>query len=89
MLRKVHVEKIAHAITASLAAEHHLKAAEEAVAGRIISLIGENMDAERALDDEAHKLLDKNRKMIGGDIDESRAFAMIKKQLAKQKGFTL
>lgn len=88
-LRRVHIEKIAHTVAAYLASLKHLKASEEAVAGRIVSLLTENMDAERALDMEAHKLMDKNRKLMGTDIDESRAFAMIKKQLAKQKGFAL
>ncbi len=88
-LRKVHIEKISHAITSKLAENKSILVAEEAVLGRISSILTENMEKERAIEDEAHKLLDKNRKAIGDDIDESKAFMMIKKQLAKQKNFVL
>ncbi|PIR17072.1 MAG: hypothetical protein COV46_05790 [Deltaproteobacteria bacterium CG11_big_fil_rev_8_21_14_0_20_49_13] len=88
-LRKVHIEKIVHAITSKLVEDKSLLVAEEAVLGRISSILNENMEKERAIEDEAHKLLDQNRKAIGGDIDESKAFMMIKKQLAKQRGFIL
>jgi hypothetical protein len=47
------------------------------------------MDEERAIEDEAHRLLEKNRRAFAGDIDEQKAFQLIKKQIAKQKGFTL
>ncbi|MBI2092921.1 MAG: DUF507 family protein [Deltaproteobacteria bacterium] len=88
-LRKVHIEKIAKKLAAQFKASNATLASEDAVFGRIASLLTSNMEAERALEDEAHKLLDKNRRTIGGDIDEQKAFMMIKKQLAKQKNFTL
>lgn len=88
-LRKIHIEKLAHSISGFFAESGQLKASPDAVSNRIISVLSENMDMERRLDDEAHKLLEKNRKMMGMDIDEQKAFFMIKKQLAKQKGFVL
>lgn len=88
-LRKIHVEKIAKLLTTHLVAQKMLAVSEEALHGRIVSLLNANMDAERALDEEAHNLLDKNRKAIGDAIDEQKAFSLIKKQLAKQKNFTL
>ena len=88
-LRKIHIEKISHAITSKLVENKSLLASEEAVFGRISSILTENMEKERAIEDEAHKLLDKNRKTFAGDIDEAKAFMMIKKQLAKQKNFVL
>lgn len=89
MLRKVHIEKISRAIAFQFASMKELVATEDVVRGRIVALLTANMDAERMLDDEAHKLLDKNRRATGDDIDEQKAFAMIKKQLAKQKNFIL
>jgi hypothetical protein len=62
---------------------------EEAVLGRITSLLTANMEAERAIEDEAHRLLDKNRKIMGADIDEQKALMRIKRQLAKQRNFVL
>lgn len=88
-LRKIHIEKISSSITGHLTALKALKVAAEAVTARISSIISANMDAEHALDDEAHKLLDKNRKTMGCDIDEQKAFTMIKKQLAKRGNFVL
>jgi hypothetical protein len=52
-------------------------------------ILTDNMEQERAIEDEAHKLLDKSRKMMGGEIDEQKAFMLIKKQLAKQRNFVL
>ena len=89
MLRKVHIEKISRTIALQFASMKGLIATEGVVQGRIVALLTANMDAEHALDDDAHKLLDKNRRAIGGDIDEQKAFAMIKKQLAKQRNFIL
>lgn len=85
----VHIKKISAAITAGLVADKIILASEDAVFGRVFALISANMEAERLIDEEAHKLLDKNRRMVGGDIDEQKAFAMIKKQLAKQRNFVL
>lgn len=88
-LRKIHVEKISHSITTRLNELKTLSGAANAVTARISSIISANMEAERALDDEAHKLLDKNRHAMGDDIDEQKAFRLIKKQLAKQRNFVL
>ncbi len=88
-LRKAHIEKISKAICGYLAAQKMLLASEEAVLGRISGFLNANMEAERELEDEAHKLLDKNRKIMGQDIDEQKAFMLIKRQLAKQKNFVL
>lgn len=88
-LRKSHIEKISHAIAKKFAEDKVLAAKEDVVVGRISSLITANMETEHEIDNEAHKLLDKNRKAMGMEIDEQKAFIMIKKQLAKQKNFIL
>lgn len=89
MLRKIHIEMISRAIAKKFAEGQKLATKEDVVAGRISSLISANMETEREIENEAHKLLDKNRRSIGDGIDEQKAFAMIKRQLAKQKGFIL
>lgn len=73
----------------SIAEEHALLSGESTVHARIENLLTKNMEEERAIEDEAHKLLDRNRKAMGGDVDEQKAFFLIKKQLAKQKNFIL
>ncbi len=48
------------------------------------------MFEESKLDEEAQKKMDQARSQIkSGDLDEHRAFQMIKKQLAKEKKFVL
>lgn len=88
-LRKIHIDKISRSVTSYFVSNKRILASEDAVFGRISSLLIENMEKERAIEDEAHKLLDKNRRAMGSDIDEQKAFVMIKKQLAKQKNFIL
>ena len=88
-LRKIHIEKISRAITLKFAERKELLAKEDVVSGRISSLINANMQTEHEIEEEAHDLLDKNRRSIGDDFNEQKAFAMIKKQLAKQKNFIL
>lgn len=87
-LRKIHIEKLSHLIAAHL---HEMGLAKDVsmIELNISGVLTKNMDDERALIDEAHKLLDKNRKTFGMDIDEQKALIMIKKQLAKQKNFVL
>lgn len=49
----------------------------------------QNFDEEFKLNDEAKRLLEKNKAKIGMNIDEEKAFSLIKKQLAKEKNFVL
>lgn len=62
-------------------------------ADEIVALIAEvfrkNIEAEEKLNEEARKLLEQNRAKLGLQIDEERAFLMIKKQLAKERNFVL
>ena len=88
-LRKVHIDKISHLIAVFFTEKRLNLAPEGVILGKISSILNENMEKERAIDIEAHKLLDKNRRMMNPDIDEAKAFMMIKKQLAKQKNFVL
>ena len=62
---------------------------DEILAGLIGTIFKNNFEQEQKLNDEAQKLLDINKKKIGQNIDEEKAFSMIKKQLAKEKNFVL
>lgn len=59
----------------------------EKLAGLIVSILEENQQEENRLLDEAQKLLDQNKRKLGIQIDEEKALGMIKKQLAKERGF--
>jgi len=60
----------------------------EEIASLISGIFHQNFDEEFKLNDEAKRLLEKNKAKIV-NIDEEKAFSMIKKQLAKEKGFVL
>lgn len=59
----------------------------EKMAGLIVQILEENQQEENRLLDEAQKLLDQNKRKLGIQIDEEKALGMIKKQLAKERGF--
>ncbi|MDP2600759.1 MAG: DUF507 family protein [Deltaproteobacteria bacterium] len=62
---------------------------DENLASQVASIFKNNFEQEQKLNDEAQKLLDINKKKIGQNIDEEKAFSMIKRQLAKEKNFVL
>lgn len=69
-----------------LAAFH---APADQVVGRIAAVFRKNMEEEDRLNEEARGLLEQNKKKTGLNVDEEKAFLMIKKQLAKQRNFVL
>ncbi|MDO8494201.1 MAG: DUF507 family protein [Deltaproteobacteria bacterium] len=61
---------------------------EEATLTAIVAgVFQKSLEEENKLNDDARKLLDQNKKKLGLSIDEERALQMIKKQLAKERGF--
>ena len=58
-------------------------------AAAIAAVFNKNLEEEDRINEEAKKLLKENRGKIWLNIDEDKAFSMIKKQLAKQKNFVL
>lgn len=67
-----------------------VKAEEGRIEQAIAEEIEKNLKAEEALDREAKGLLEAQlAKVPGATIDTHKALGMIKKQLAKQKGFVL
>jgi len=55
----------------------------------LVDIFQKNEAEEEKLNEDAKKLLDQNKKKIGLNIDEEKAFGMIKKQLAKERNFVL
>ena len=82
---------IAHAIGKALPtiAGVTLRASLPEIEARIHAVLDASMAAERAIETEAQQLLTDQVRKTGANIDEARAFQLIKKELAKKKGFTL
>lgn len=54
-----------------------------------IEVFRNNFEEEEKINAQARKLLEQNKAKLGLNIDEEKAFNMIKKQLAKEKNFVL
>lgn len=86
------IQKISKMVLKKIKGSEHVtfKVSEEKILEKIAGVITKNMHEESKLDEEAQKKMDQFRSQIkSGDLDEHRAFQMIKKQLAKEKKFIL
>lgn len=92
-LRHQHILGFAHTVAKLLHETTDLHCAEALprIQERVAAVIEADMTAERLLEDEADKLLQKQLRTLGNrsDIDQERARQLIKKELAKKKGFIL
>lgn len=91
-LRRQHIHGIAKAVISALQHDTNIeiKCPALSIEEEIRTILEISMATERAIEDEAQKLLTQQlRKAVGVQIDESRAFQMIKKELAKKRGFIL
>lgn len=67
-----------------------LKAAESKVREKIASIFNQNQAAEEALEEEVRQLLKEHEAAFAsGQMDYHKMFLMVKKKLAKEKGFIL
>ena len=67
-----------------------LKADEKTVVKRMIEEIDKNFKEEEALDAEAKKMLAQYQNQISeSGMNQSKLFAMLKKEIARKKGFIL
>ncbi len=92
LLRDRHIKKIAELVLKNLKDKKliTLRVKEGAILEGIEKVIHDDLMAEVKLDQEARKLLDNYRGQIqSGQLDEQKAFVMIKKQLAKDKKMVL
>lgn len=65
------------------------KEAEEKVASRGVDLIQQNFRQESALDEEVNKMMDDLERQNPGEFQRYKMFPLLKKRLAKEKGFIL
>ena len=60
---------------------------ESSLTAIVTGVFQKSLDEENKLHDDARKLLEQNKRKLGLNIDEEKALQMIKKQLAKERGF--
>lgn len=65
------------------------KVDEPKVLARACQIIKSNFDAERALDDEVNKMMDQLEGQHPGEFERYKMFPLLKRKLAKEKGFIL
>lgn len=90
-LKLTQVESLAKHIFKQLESQKLVlfQASQEEAVAQIASLFRKNIEEEIQLEEEARRLLEQNRNKLGLQIDEEKAFLMIKRQLAKEKNFVL
>lgn len=90
-LRRQHIEAFARHVARALHDAQLLTAKLPEVEEQIAAVIQQDMAEESALEDAADKLLQQQLRAVGGraEIDQHKARMLIKKELAKQKGFVL
>lgn len=66
------------------------KGAEQAVLKRMVEAFKDNLNQEAEIDKEARKLLTQHQKEIdGGSLNYNKLFLMMRKKIAKERGFVL
>ena len=91
-LRKKMVEHVAETVTTSLLDKEliTIDGSAEALAAEIRRLITEDLLVEDRLNEEVKEILRAHTDAIDrGNIDYARMFAMVKKQLVKERGLIL
>jgi len=62
---------------------------EAAAADLIVQVISTNIKEEKAIEEDAMKLLQQHKKAMGSSIDHDKALRMIKQKLAEERKFVL
>ncbi len=91
-LKREQIQRLSEKVLRDLIAKKvvTLRVPEPKVVAKIADVITSDFSAESTLDADARKLLDNYRSQISsGELDEHRAFQMIKKQLAKERKIIL
>jgi hypothetical protein len=91
MLTTTQIERLSTEISKALAGEKvELHRSSLEIAREVAAVISANMNDERQLNAECDKFLDQYAREIDrGDADPHKLFLMIKKKIAKEKGFVL
>ena len=66
-----------------------LKAPERVVFDAMVSTVLKNFDEENQIDQKAHELLEETLSTLPEDVDRQKMYMLIKRKLAKDRGFVL
>ncbi len=65
------------------------KASEEEVASQIHQILSEDLNKEKALEEEVNQMLDELEKTHAGQFERYKMYPLLKKEMAKKKGIIL
>lgn len=65
------------------------KATEKKVHDVLTATFLKNLEEEQTIDEEARRILEENMQFTQQDLDRQKMFLMIKRKLAKDRGFVL
>ena len=91
-LKKATLQRLATNLVTSLISKQLLqpKVDTHQLIEAVATILIQNMEEERAIEDETRKLMERYRSQIDqGHADPQRLYMMIKKQVAKEKKFIL
>ncbi len=66
-----------------------LKDREDKIADRAVAILGKELEREKTLDQDVHKMLDDMERNNPGEFQRYKMFPLLKKRLAKEKGVIL
>ncbi len=91
MLTAPQIERLSKEISKTLVEEQvELHRSHSEIEGAIATVLSANMDEERRINAECDKVMDQYAREIDrGAADPHKLFLMIKKKIAKEKGFVL
>lgn len=88
-LSQTEIEKIAKSVIKQLLSAKIGVSDEGRARDILITVVHENMEEERRLEEDALKLLKKHQQAAGSSLDHNRALRMIKEKLAAERKFIL
>ncbi len=91
MLTATQIERLSAKISTTLAEEEvELHRSSSEIAAAVVAVLSANMDEERQINAECDKVMDQYAREIDrGAADPHKLFLMIKKKIAKERGFVL
>lgn len=87
--RPPEIEKIVRSIVRQIKAAGITLVDEGRVSNLIVSVINQNMEDEKKIEEDALRLLNQHKKAMGPSFDHEKALRMIKEKLAQERKFVL
>ena len=66
-----------------------MKVKEASIYEALVETFLKNVEQEAAIDQEATRILDENTDQYGADVDRQKMYLLIKRKIAKERGFVL